>query len=120
MNVKDGNKIVQAHDRRCAGRICYHPLLMAIVGSEEIWQCMGWDGNEEPCPGKMPIAMRYCGKCESLEIKNPTMGRFFWEAKCKIYMRDLIKKRNKSLSGAKFKKCQICLHAERLKFFKEN
>jgi hypothetical protein len=26
---------------------------MALIKgeSEEVWQCLGWDGNEEPCPG---------------------------------------------------------------------
>ena len=109
MNVNDGVRRVQVHDRRCPGRICYEPLLMAIVGSEDIWQCGGWDGNEEPCPGKMPTAMRYCGKCESVGL-NFQPGVIFREWVCKVYNRVLTQK------GKRFLKCESCRIKTRLKW----
>jgi hypothetical protein len=113
MNVKDGSRKVQAHDRGCPNRVCYDPLLMAIVGSEDIWQCGGWDGNEEPCSGKMPTALRYCGKCELVTIKHIS-GQIFYEWICDRYKKVLTQK------GKRHLKCNICCIATRLEWKKEH
>jgi len=113
MNAKEGTRKVQVHDRRCPGRVCYEPLLMAIVGSEDIWQCGGWDGNEEPCSGKMPNAMRYCGKCEFVEVKGGTNSLLSLEWICGRYKRVLTQK------GKRFLKCNICRIATRLEWKKK-
>jgi hypothetical protein len=88
---------------------------MAINGSEDIWQCMGWDGNEEPCPGKMPVAMGYCGKCDSVKMKfreggDPHLCYFA----CKEFKKVLKQK------GKRLLKCEACLQRTRLNVIDEN
>jgi len=110
MNVKDNTgRKVQVHDRRCPRKICYNPLLMAMVGSLEFWQCGWWDGNEEPCPGKIPNTMKYCGECKAVTINCFTMERI-----CERFNRVLTRK------GKKFLKCSLCRFETVLKWEKKN
>jgi hypothetical protein len=76
---------------------------MALIKGEleEVWQCLGWDGNEGPCPGKLPQKVAYCVLgCESLVVLNPYTD---WYWGCKKY-----KKKLKDTEG-KILKCKPCL-----------
>jgi hypothetical protein len=75
---------------------------MALIKgeSEEVWQCQGWDGNEEPCPGKLLWKAAYCAlSCESLVVLNP-YGVWYWG--CKKYKKKLKEK------GENILKCEAC------------
>jgi hypothetical protein len=111
MDVNDSNnRKVQVHDRRCPKRPCYHPMLMAMVGSEDIYQCLGWDGNEEPCPNKMDKEAFYCGDCGNIAIAiNCNANKKYHD--CNKYWKIL------RIDGKRILKCQACLQNERLKFF---
>jgi hypothetical protein len=75
---------------------------MALIKgeSEEVWQCLGWDGNEEPCPGKLPWKAAYCTLgCEFLKVVNPYED---WYWGCKKYKKKLKEK------GKNILKCKPC------------
>jgi hypothetical protein len=76
---------------------------MALIKgeSEELWQCQGWDGNNEPCPGKLPQKIAYCAlSCEFLTVYNPYTD---WGWGCKKYWEKLAWKEKGIL------KCKSCL-----------